>query len=200
MSFFNTNKYAIDYELVSTVKQQKEFENIWGYMCAKNGWLNDPYASNGVRYNLIQRTKWGLKRKRVIGTIEFIPYHPENPNSTVEGPNRYQFSRLDEIKLNHQHIWEIDKLCIHEEYQRRGIFPIFMKVFYDHCSKYNPKYYLALIEKKLFRMLKISFSLAVEQKGDDIIGPNTALIPMIFDVEKMMKDKNKVDSLLSLRS
>ncbi|MEB3103246.1 hypothetical protein [Ferviditalea candida] len=53
------------------------------------------------------------------GTVEFIPYDPFNPYSTVEGPHRCEFSKLDEIRLNQQLVWEIDKLCMHEKYQRQ---------------------------------------------------------------------------------
>ena len=50
--------------------------------------------------------------------------------------------------------------------------------------KYQPKYYIALIEKKFYRALRISYGLTVEQKGEPLIGPGTSLIPVIFDIEK----------------
>ncbi|MDQ0217501.1 hypothetical protein ELQ35_06815 [Peribacillus cavernae] len=185
------------YEIVKTYRQQKKFENTWEYFCEKYGWYNDPYAKNGVRYNLLLPMGNSIRQKEVIGTIEFIPYDPRNPNSTVEGPSRFEFSKYDEIRLHQNRIWEIDKLCIHKEYQRQGYFQHFMHVFYDHANRNNPKYYLALIEKKLFRMLRISFGFRVEQKGEAYVGPNTVLIPVVFDIEKMMQDEETVKTILA---
>lgn len=193
-----TSSYETLFELVNTPKQQRQFEKTWEYFCDEFGWINDPYAENGVRYNLLIKEMGGFKRRRVIGTIEFTPYHPKNPNSTVEGPHKFPFSECDEIKANQERIWEIDKLCIHQDYQRRGYFYLFMHIFQDHTSRYNPKYYLALMEKRFFRMLRISFGLPVVQRGDALVCPTTALIPILFDVEEMLDDDKKVMSLLTM--
>ncbi len=64
--------------------------------------------------------------------------------------------------------------------------------------KYQPKYYIALIEKKFYRALRISYGLAVEQKGDPFIGPTNSLLPVMFDIEKMMQDKDEVRNKLKL--
>src|SRR5690625_3744934 len=106
------------YELVKTSCQQKQFEKTWEYFCTKYDWLNDPYAKDGQRYNLITHQGFIYKRKKAIGTIEFIPYDPTSKSSTVEGTDRFEFSKYDEIKLNQDYIWEIDKLCIRSEERR----------------------------------------------------------------------------------
>ncbi|MBD1380845.1 hypothetical protein [Metabacillus arenae] len=182
------------YEQVKSSKQQKVFEHTWEYFCQKYGWYNDPYSKNGIRYNLLLPYVHEKKQNKVIGTIEFIPYNPKNPNSTVEG--RCNFIQYEEIRSNQHRIWEIDKLCIHQEYQRKGHFQSFMAIFYDHAKKNKPKYYLALIEKKFFRMLRISFGIGIIQKGKALEGPTTALIPIVFDVENIMQNEEKVRELL----
>ncbi|KIL49342.1 hypothetical protein [Jeotgalibacillus soli] len=186
------------YEIVRTSRQQKEFEETWEYFCNKYNWYNDPYAKNGIRYNLLLPGTETKRRKKIIGTIEFIPYNPTNPHSTVEGPNRFGFSTYEEIRLHQHRTWEIDKLCLHKEYHRRGFFHIFMHVFHNHAKTNSPKYYLALVEKKFFRMLKISFGLGVEQKGEELTGPGTTLVPVVFDIEKMMQDEETVRKLLEM--
>ncbi|MBS4209141.1 hypothetical protein [Bacillus sp. FJAT-50079] len=177
------------YEIVKSSRQQKKFAHTWEYFCEKYGWHNDPYAKNGVRYNLLSSNN----RKRVIGTVEFIPYDPNNPHSTVEG--RMRFSEFEGVKLHQQRVWEIDKLCLHQDYQRRGYFENFMPVFYDHVQSHKPKYYIGLMEKRFFRMLRISFRLGIEQKGAEFVGPSTTLIPVLFDVEKMMENEEMVRRL-----
>jgi hypothetical protein len=178
------------YEIVKSTREQKQFEKTWEYFCDVYGWCNDPYAKNGIRYNLLLPGK----RRKVIGTMEFIPYDPKNPNSTVE--RHFSFSKFADIKLQQNRVWEIDKLCLQKDYQRRGYFSNFMHVFYDHAKNHQPKYYIALIEKKFFRMLRIFFGLGVEQKGEEFDGPSTALIPVIFDVEKIMQEEETVRRLL----
>lgn len=182
----------IMYEIVKTSKQQKQFETTWEYFCEKYGWDNDPYAKDGIRYNLLlPRLK-----KKVIGTVEFIPYNPHTQASTVEG--RFPFSSIEEIRLQQDRVWEIDKLCLHYEYHRQGYFEYFMHVFYDHAFCHQPKYYIALIEKKFFRMIRISFGVGVEQKGEAMVGPDSTLIPVVLDIEKIIHDEKKLKKLLAI--
>lgn len=178
------------YQIVKSSRQQKQFERTWEYFCEVYGWLNDPYAKNGVRYNLLLPDK----PKTVIGTIEFIPYDPKNPDSTVEG--RFSFSEFNDIKLHQHQVWEIDKLCLHKDYQRKGYFDHFLHVFYEHARSYKPKFYIGLMEKRFFRMMRITFGLGVEQKGEALVGPSTALIPVVFDIEKIMQDEESIRKLL----
>lgn len=184
------------YERVKTRYQQKKFEEIWEYFCTKYDWLNDPYAKNGQRYNLITHQGFIYKRKKAIGTIEFIPYDPTSKNSTVEGPDRFEFSKYNEIRLNQDHIWEIDKLCIHQDYQRQGYFRTFMHILYHHATENQTKYYLSLMEHRLYRMLKFMLGAFIEQKGEPLVGPTTSLIPTVIHVEKILEDKEKTRKLL----
>src|SRR5690625_3371667 len=161
------------YERVKTRRQQKKFEKTWEYFCKKYNWYNDPYAKDGNRYNLLLHKRQFYKPREVIGTIEFIPYDPNNPNSTVEGKHRFEYSKLSNVIKYEKRIWEIDKLCIHEAYQRKGYFSLLVHIIMEHASKNNTKYYLALIEKKFYRMLKISFGSIVEQQGSPLVGSET---------------------------
>lgn len=184
------------YELVKTARQQKKFQTTWEYFCDKYKWVNDPYAKDGVRYNLLLHKKGFYKKSKVIGTIEFIPYNPQNPNSTVEG--RFNFSKYDEIARHQQEIWEIDKVCIHQDYQRQGYIQIFSQIIYEHAAEHRPKCYLALIEKKLYRWLKFSFGSYVKQKGTALDVPTTSLIPAVLEIEEFMKAEEAGQKLLNL--
>ena len=179
------------FEIVTTTKQQKQFETTWEYFCKKYGWDNDPYAKDGIRYNLLLP---GIKKK-VIGTVEFIPYNPNNPNSTVEG--RFPFSSFEDIRIHQERVWEIDKLCLHKDYHRLGYFDYFIHVFYEHIIHNHPKYYVALMERKFFRMVRISFGLGVEQRGEAMVGPDSVLIPVVLDIEKIIQDEKKMEKLLT---
>src|SRR5690625_1076274 len=183
------------YELVKTSRQQKQFEKTWEYFCAKYDWVNDPYAKDGLRYNLIAYHGFIYKRKKTIGTIELIPYDPNNKDSTVEGSDRFHFSKYDDIRLHKDHIWEIDKLCIHKDYQRQGYFQNFIHIIFYHATENHAKYYLALIEQKLYRMLKFILGSAIEQKGDPIAGSTTSLIPVVIHIEEILNDEEKTRKL-----
>ncbi|MCC3375986.1 hypothetical protein [Cohnella sp. REN36] len=176
------------YELVRTPRQQKQFRRTWEYFCQKNNWYNDPYAANGIRYHLIRPRVSLWSRRKVIGTIEFIPYDPSNPYSTVEGPHKCRFSEYEDVRQHQERTWEIDKLCIHEDYQRKGYFEAFAAIFFEHAVRYRPKYYLALIEKKFYRMLRISFGLHLEQRGNPLPCDTTELIPVLFHMESFVPE------------
>lgn len=184
------------FELAKSARQQREFKLLWEDICHKSGWANDPYAENGDRYNLLLPKNSFLKRKKVIGTIEFIPYLQTNQYSAAE--ERFKFSELPEIKSHMDRVWEIDKLCLHARYQRRGYFRSFSHIFFDHINKYSPKYYLGLIEKKFYRMLRFTFGSNVKQKGKALTGPNTALIPAVIDIECIQRDEKAIRSFMNL--
>ena len=174
------------YEIVRTARQQRQFECTWEYFCRKYHWYNDPYAENGIRYLITLPRQRIWSRKKVIGTIEFIPYDPNNPYSTVE--RRFEFSRYEDIMANRDRVWEIDKLCLHQDYQRKGYFHHFADIFLDHAARFKPKYYVALIEKRFYRMLRIVYGFHLEQRGNPLVGESTELVPMLFHIEAFQSD------------
>ncbi|NMH75310.1 hypothetical protein HF078_19710 [Bacillus sp. RO2] len=185
------------YEQVLNRKQFKSFQNVWEPICKKQRWLNDPYAPDGVRFNLLlpqEKLFFVLKKREVIGTVEFLKFNPKSPYCTVEGHNKYKFSVLEEIVNNQDKVWEIDKLCLKEAYQGRIYFSYFFHVFLDHIITYQPKYYIGLMEKKFYLMIKARFGRAIELK-EEIKGPGTSLMAVMFDVERAMKDSVKMKAL-----
>lgn len=182
---------------IENEKDFKSFKRTWRKVCKKQKWHNDAYSPVGVKYNLTQSMSSRFpfrKRDKTIGTIEFIPYFPKNPYSSVDGPDRYSFSTLPAIQKNQGRVWEIDKLCLATEYQRKGYFENFFFVFEDHINTYQPKFYIALMEKKFYRMMRMMFGLAIEGKKE-FIGQANSLIAVIFDVEKLMYDTKKVETI-----
>lgn len=161
------------------------------------GWYNDPYGENSVRYNLLLPRRVPFLYPKVIGTIEFTPFDPAHSYSSVEGPNRSSLSSYADIAAFQARTWEIDKLCIRRSYQRSGYFQGFFHIFYDHAMRYSPKFYVALIEKKLYRMLRM-LGLAVEQRGQAFAGPNTSLVPVVFGVESIMNQPERVQTYLQM--
>ncbi|MDQ0270942.1 hypothetical protein [Cytobacillus purgationiresistens] len=174
------------FEIVTSSRQQKSFEEIWEYFCEMYGWYNDPYAKNGIRYNLLLPQA----ERKVIGTIEFVPYKGKHPNSTVE--NHFRFSRLKKIQQHQKRVWEIDKLCLHKDFQRRGYFENFGEAFYHHAQTHKPKYYIAMMEKRFFRMMRILFGLNIIQVGQSIEMTGTSLIPVVCDMERIMQNEEMV--------
>lgn len=191
---------ASKYEVVRTVKQQRQFEQTWEYFCKKYFWNNDPYAPNGIRYNLVLPGRYLFQRRTVIGTIEFIPYDPNNPNSTVEGRYGMSFYELEEVRNHQERVWEVDKVCLHQDYQRQGYFHIFPLILLEHARKFKAKLYLGLMEEKFHRMLRIGYGLDVIRMGNAIEGPNTSLVPVLFDVESLLHNEDKLTSLEEMRA
>ncbi|WLR49123.1 hypothetical protein LC065_08170 [Halobacillus litoralis] len=172
------------YQLVKTKKQQKNFERTWEYFCHKYCWYNDPYAENGVRYNLVNK-------RETIGTIEFIPYIPYSRTSTVEWKTG-DFSKFHSIAKQKGKIWEVDKLCIKEQYQRKGYFNQFSEVIQHHICEHKPDYYLAYIEQRFYRMLKINFGLQIETLGKPLVEQSTRLIPISINVHQLIQGHDRV--------
>lgn len=186
------------FEIVRTNKQLKEFKKTWERVCKQQKWFNDPYSYNGVRYNVVTKAPlspiFPIISKKVIGTVEFIPYDPGNPNSTVEGPERFEFSKVPLIQAYQDRTWEVDKLCLDETFQRRGHLDHFISIFSHHIETYHPRFYLGLMEKKFFRMVRINFGISVLQMGEELKGPKSSLIPVLFEVNEFLKIIEKVSN------
>ncbi|MBD3107660.1 GNAT family N-acetyltransferase [Bacillus sp. AGMB 02131] len=180
------------FEIVKTQKQQKQFEQTWEYFCEKNNWYNDPYTKSGIRYLMMHPED----STKAIGTVEFVPYSPNNPESTVE--RHYSFSSFPEITSNEGRVWEVDKICIHKDYQSKGLFVQFFPIFHQHALENKPKYYIALMEKKFYRMVRILFGLSVKQIGEEQLADTTVLIPVVLDIEAIMNNTSKVKQLLAM--
>lgn len=182
------------YEVVKNTTQKKEFLKTWDFFCSKYDWENEPDGGKGIQYNLLLPA---AESKKVIGTVELIPISLSKLKRNLGESNGYMLSQFDEIKVNNNRIWEIDKVCILEEFQRQGHFKVILQILYDHALKYKPKYYVGHIEKKFYRMLRIFLGIRIERKGEEFISPNSTLIPIIIDVEKIMNDKKKLVQLLN---
>lgn len=178
------------YCMVQSTRQQKQFETTWEYFCRKYNWYNDPYAEDGIRYVLLELRGRLFKIQKVIGTIEFIPYHPDNPFSTVEG--RFPFSKLHIVNQHIHRIWEIDKLCIHHDYQRKGYFEQMIRIVEEHAKQHHVAMYLSLMEKKLYRTLKMSYGSMVQRHGEEIVGSHSILIPTWIDFRKPPHDNRNM--------
>ena len=181
------------YEIVNSKKQQKDFEQTWEYFCKKNNWFNDPYTKSGIRY-LIKNPQ---KRKNTIGTIELVPYSPTNPESTVE--RHHSFANYEEITAHQGRVWEIDKLCLHKDYHRQGYFIHIIDVLYTHALEHKPKYYIGLMEKKFFRMVRIVYGVRVIQRSEELVYDKSILVPIMLDIESIIRNETKLAELLSLQ-
>lgn len=49
-------------------------------------------------------------------------------------------------------------------------------------------------------MIRISFGLGVEQRGEALVGSTGALIPIVFDIEKIKQDEEMIMRLLAMSS
>lgn len=185
------------YERVKTKRQQRGFKIITEYFCDKYDWYNAPNVVDGRRYNILPHKKRFYQRKKVIGTIEIIPC---KTISALEGLEKTYFSQLNDVIPHQNKTWQIDKLCLHENYQRQGYFQIFFQIIFEHATENGAKYYLSTIESKLFRFLRISLGSAVEKRGNAIVGATTVLIPALINIEQLLKDQDNVKRLLGKKA
>lgn len=131
------------------------------------------------------------------GTIELVPYSPTNPESTVE--RHHSFSDYEEINLHQGRVWEMDKLCLHKEYHHQGYFVHIIQVLYNHALEHNPKYYIGLMEKKFFRMARIFLGVHFVQRSEALVFDESTLIPVVLDIESIIRDEGKLAELFSLK-
>lgn len=179
------------FKKVTSQKEQEAFAATWEYFCERNGWHKDPYAQTGERYQLLL----SKRDPTVIGTIEFIPYHEE-----VEVERYFRFSKIPSIFQQQERVWEIDKLCLHKDYHRQGYFFHFFEIIYDHALLHQPKYYIAILEKKLYRLLKMSVGRRMIRVDKQTVRSEASLIPVVIQIEQIMKDDTILQSLLLRRN
>lgn len=179
------------YEKVKTRRQQKDFEKTWGYFCSTYGWRNDSYSKKGSRYNLILPRAHLYQRNHIIGTIEFNPYDSSSYSNMIKKLNGFSFMHFDEIKKNPYDTWEIDKVCIQKDYQRKGYLQKVFEIIYEHATENGVNYYISLLELRFYRLLKMKYGSLVEKKGNAIITSHTSLIPTIIHIDEYIRNKKE---------
>lgn len=182
------------YELVKTKRQERNFNQTWDYFCQTYGWHNDRRTARGLNYNLVVPRDRFLKRRRIIGTIEFAPYKTPSVNQEVDRLGRFNFMKFTEVRNHLDHVWEIDKVSILEEYQRKGYLKYFFPLIVDHAVKHQVIYYISLIELHFYRLLKYKYGTLIEKKGNAFITSSTTLIPTLIHIGAFITSQASVES------
>lgn len=174
-----------NFKKVTTKEDLAIFKDIWLKACVEMEYESEPFPENAVRYLVTN------KKGDYIGTIEFIPYNPDE-FSTIEKYHSFREDR--EVFDNKEFVYEVDKVAILKEHRKSWHVFTFLEIMMANAVEYDSLYYLGFMEKMFFRLARIYFKGQPIQVSKEWVWDEHTLIPVKMDVKKSLKvveSKNK---------
>ncbi|MBD2867873.1 hypothetical protein [Paenibacillus arenilitoris] len=121
-----------------------------------------------------------------VGTAEIKPY------SAAESP-------INEAAPFHDHpkvvqaggaVAEIDKMALLKPYRGRYISDLLSSAVY-FAEKLQFKFFVSLLEPVFLRALRVTFRVPLEKIGDKTFYKGDDVIPVLFDMEQMYRNKSR---------
>ncbi|OME80732.1 hypothetical protein BK120_18825 [Paenibacillus sp. FSL A5-0031] len=126
-----------------------------------------------------------------VGTSEIKPYSLTSSSINDAGP----FQTHPKIIEAGDAVAEIDKIALLRSYRGRHISDLLSSAVYI-AEKLQLKYFVSLLEPKFMRALRISYQVPLEKVGEKVFYKGDDVIPVLFDMEKMYRNKNSYEWLV----
>ncbi|WP_099354741.1 GNAT family N-acetyltransferase [Fredinandcohnia onubensis] len=155
------------YEIVDSENKLKEFNRIWMECWKEKGYEIEP----------VRGEKFLFKNDKVyVGTMELTPIH-----------NDFPFKEHPSVKGK---VFEIDKLAILPEHRRSKILANILSTIYQFGIENEVTCFVALIEPKLFKALKVFYKLPVYQLGEKFWYKGDEVVPFAILPEDVLNEEN----------
>lgn len=169
--------------MFKTVESEHElamFNGIWTTVWMEKGY--DLEFSDFVLDRYIVTTDEG----QIIGTAEIKPY--DLRDSTINGTAPFHLQ--PKIIGAEGAVAEIDKIALLRSHRSKGNYlSSLLSAAVHSAEKREMRYFVSLLEPVFLRALKISFKVPVERIGDRMYYKGDYIVPVIFDMEKMYRNK-----------
>lgn len=158
-----------------------------------NSILSDVYSKNGYDFDVVQSWEKSslyliLSSSRdpleVVGTVEVKPYFPNI--SVIE--RSFPFSNNQILQGDGLNIAEIGRVTIIESHQSSGAFDNLLSTLAQHTQSYGIDFYVALMDRRLYRALLMSYGIPVTALGEKRFYKGHVVIPVLIDVRFAMSN------------
>lgn len=168
------------FKRVETELELAMFNGIWTTVWREKGYELE--FSDQTLEKFIIVTEEG----HYVGTSEIKPYNASSSLINDAGP----FGNHPKVISAKGDIAEIDKMALLKSYRGRYISELLSSAVY-FAEKRKLKYFVSLLEPVFFRALKISFKVPLESIGERVYYKGDYVIPVLFDMEKMYRNKHR---------
>lgn len=176
--------------MFKTVENELElamFNGIWTTVWMEKGYELE--FSDTVLDRYIVMTDEG----HCIGTSEIKPYDVQNSEINKTAP----FHLHPKVISDGSSVAEIDKIALLGAYRSKGSYLSALLSSAVHCAeKRNIRYFVSLLEPVFLRALKITFKIPLERIGDRLFYKGDFVVPVIFDMEAMYRNKQHYEWLI----
>lgn len=127
-----------------------------------------------------------------VGTSEIKPYDRETSPINEIAPFRHH----PKVIASEGRVAEIDKIAILGSYRSKGnlLSSVLSSAVYG-AEQRDMDYFVSLLEPVFLRALKITFKVPVERLGDKLFYKGDYVIPVLFDMKEMYRNKQQYDWL-----
>lgn len=169
---------------VTTPFLQEKFNQIWE-TCWKEKGYELEYSKHANQF-IFGAGKGCVELKQFRHEID--DFFKTSKDNDIKN---FRFSKLEEIKHCLDKTFEIDKLSILKENRGKRILDDILLFLGDFALENNVKYYIALLEPKLFLSLKIFYHLPIKKVGKTFHYKGDKVVPIVFNVEKANQERHK---------
>ncbi|CAM3322476.1 hypothetical protein PALU110988_16140 [Paenibacillus lupini] len=126
-----------------------------------------------------------------VGTSEIKPYLLGHNEIESVAPFRHHPKIIDDPAR----VAEIDKIAILQHFRgQQPISDLLSSAVYC-AEKYNFRYFISLLEPVFYRALRITFHIPMEKVGGKQFYKGDDVIPVLFDMEHIYRNKKQYDWL-----
>ncbi|WP_138755330.1 hypothetical protein [Paenibacillus sinopodophylli] len=161
------------------------FNGIWTTVWMEKGFELE--FSNHTLERFIVVTEEG----HYVGTSEIKPYclHSSVINEV------WPFQTNQKVIEAGNAVAEIDKMALLSPYRGRYLSDLLSSAVYI-AEKLQLKYFVSLLEPIFMRALRISYRVPLEKVGEKIFYKGDDVVPVLFDMEQMYRNKERYDWLV----
>ncbi|MUT67269.1 hypothetical protein [Paenibacillus sp. NEAU-GSW1] len=172
------------FKRVETKWELTMFNSIWTAVWKEKGYELE-FSDNALeRYVAIS------PEGKYIGTSEIKPYEPGV--SLID--NIAPFRQHPKVSADPAHVAEIDKIAVIKQYRGHPITDLLSSAVYC-AEKYQFRYFISLLEPVFYRALRITFHVPMEKIGEKTFYKGDYVIPVLFDMERMYRNKEQYEWL-----
>ncbi|WP_141502010.1 hypothetical protein [Paenibacillus luteus] len=125
-----------------------------------------------------------------VGTSEIKAYS-ESSSINAAGP----FQTYSKIVEAAGAVAEIDKIALLKPYRGKYISDVLSSAVYI-AEKLKLKYFVSLLEPVFLRALRITYRVPLEKVGERVFYKGDDVVPVLFDMEHMYRNKSRYDWLV----
>jgi hypothetical protein len=162
---------------VSTQREKALFDSIWMKVWDEKGFEHEHVEGDCFLF---------CQDGKAAGTVQFVPYHPEDLGDLHAVMDR---SANERLRRYPGQVFIIDKFAIAKAYRSSCLLDMLMFSLFEYAEKRQQLYAIALLDPLLYRLIRFQYHFQVEKIGPRVMYKGAEVIPILMDSRYFLSRK-----------